>query len=122
MDSFEKAREALHKIEKARQAETAARRELAAALAELGLHLQPGQAAFLERDLPGQVASPGASGDNRVHSTQGASSLDDLDLPSELEYPVAGEQLDKRDPWAALMEPGSDDLEGEDADPFPLSE
>ena len=115
MDSFQKARGALRKIEQARQAETAARRELAAALGELGLHL-PGQGALPEQILQGGIASPGAPGDNSASPDPRATSLDDLDLPSELEHPVEGE-IKADDPWAALIE-DTDELEGKDAVPF----
>ncbi len=117
MDNFQKAREALRRIEEARQAEAAARRELAVALGELGLHSQSGQAAFLEQGSSSQIAPPSLSGDNHARPTQRQDSLDALDLPSELEHPVEGE-IKAADPWAALIEE-TDELGGEDAVPFP---
>ncbi len=113
MDSFDKARAALQKIEVARRAETAARGELASALAELGLH-SPGQV------QQNKVALPDVLNDNNASPPGGETTpaLDDLDLPLELNQPVAGEGEPGDDPWAALI--GSDDgPDGEDDVPFP---
>ncbi len=115
MDSFQRARGALRKIEQARQAETAARRELAAALGELGLHL-PGQGALAEQVLQGGIASLGAPGDHSASLDPRATSLNDLDLPSALEHPVAGEGTTDYDAWEGLLP--ETDLEEQDDVPF----